>query len=172
MLAIVDCANLVATSADGLVFVGNLESWFVEQLILLTYCVGLGIHWLSPISRSLTNLDRSVLLSDACAEVDNHLKPACSFSFFIKSCRMLPGSVVGRACLKASRQSSAVQARGLAAAASGSFQYENGEALGIKYAARDLPGPTTTLAIVARAGTRHESYPGLSDALSKFAFKV
>lgn len=62
--------------------------------------------------------------------------------------------------------------RGLAAAASGSFQYESGEASGVKYASRDLPGPTTTLTVVARAGTRYQPLPGYSDALEKFAFKV
>ena len=62
--------------------------------------------------------------------------------------------------------------RGLAAAAPGSFQYETGEAAGIKYASRDLPGPTTTLTVVARAGTRYQPLPGYADALEKFAFKV
>lgn len=62
--------------------------------------------------------------------------------------------------------------RGLAAAASGSFQYETGETAGVKYASRDLPGPTTTLAVVAKAGTRYQPLPGYSDALEKFAFKV
>lgn len=65
-----------------------------------------------------------------------------------------------------------VQRRGLAAAASGSFQYETGSAAGVKFTSRDLPGPTTTLAVVARAGTRYQILPGYSDALEKFAFKV
>ena len=62
--------------------------------------------------------------------------------------------------------------RSLAAAASGSFQYETGEASGVKYASRDLPGPTTTLTVVAKAGTRYQPLPGYADALEKFAFKV
>ena len=62
--------------------------------------------------------------------------------------------------------------RGLAAAASGSFQYESGDSAGVKYASRDLPGATTTLAVVAKAGTRYQPLPGLSDGLEKFAFKV
>ena len=65
-----------------------------------------------------------------------------------------------------------VTRRGLAAAASGSYQYETGEVSGVKYASRDLPGPTTTLAVVAKAGTRFQPLPGYSDALEKFAFKV
>jgi ubiquinol-cytochrome c reductase core subunit 2 len=44
--------------------------------------------------------------------------------------------------------------------------------MGIKYASRDLPGPTTTLTVVAKAGTRYQTQPGYSDALEKFAFKV
>lgn len=62
--------------------------------------------------------------------------------------------------------------RGLAAAASGSFSYETGETSGVRFASRDLPGPTTHLAIVANAGTRYQPLPGFSEALEKFAFKV
>lgn len=61
--------------------------------------------------------------------------------------------------------------RGLASAASGSFTYETGEAAGVKYASRDLPGPTTNVAVVARAGTRYQPMPGFADGLEKFAFK-
>ena len=62
--------------------------------------------------------------------------------------------------------------RGLAAAASGSFTYETGEAAGVKYGSRDLPGPTTHVAVVAKAGTRYQPAPGFTDGLEKFAFKV
>lgn len=62
--------------------------------------------------------------------------------------------------------------RGLASAASGTFTYETGEAAGVKYASRDLPGPTTHVAVVARAGTRYQQMPGFTDGLEKFAFKV
>lgn len=62
--------------------------------------------------------------------------------------------------------------RGLAAAASGSFTYETGEAAGVTYASRDLPGPTTHVAVVAKAGTRYQPAPGYTDGLEKFAFKV
>ncbi|KAK6384948.1 ubiquinol-cytochrome c reductase core subunit 1 [Exophiala oligosperma] len=85
-----------------------------------------------------------------------------------------PASLGSRA-LRASRRQFSVpvlqQRRGLAAAASGSFGYETGEANGVKYASRDLPGPTTTLTVVAKAGTRYQPLPGLTDALEKFAFK-
>ncbi len=62
--------------------------------------------------------------------------------------------------------------RCFAAAASGSFSYETGESSGVRFASRDLPGPTTHLAIVAKAGTRYQPLPGFSEALEKFAFKV
>ncbi len=62
--------------------------------------------------------------------------------------------------------------RGLAAAASGSFSYETGEAAGVKFASRDLPGPTTHLAVIAKAGTRYQPRPGFADGLENFAFKV
>ena len=42
----------------------------------------------------------------------------------------------------------------------------------MKLASRDLAGPTTTLAVIAKAGTRYELLPGLSEGLEKFAFKV
>jgi len=60
----------------------------------------------------------------------------------------------------------------LAAAASGSFTYETGEAAAVKFASRDLPGPTTHIAVVAKAGSRYQPLPGLTDALEQFAFKV
>lgn len=84
-----------------------------------------------------------------------------------------PASLGSRA-LRASHRipRSAIQTRGLAAAASGSFQYETGDASGVKYASRDLPGATTTLTVIAKAGTRYQPLPGYSDALEKFAFKV
>ena len=88
---------------------------------------------------------------------------------------MLSRSNLSRSCIKALQRSSCgkrTQNRGLAAAASGSFNYETGEEVGIKYASRDLPGPTTTLTVVAKAGTRYQTQPGYSDALEKFAFKV
>lgn len=62
--------------------------------------------------------------------------------------------------------------RCFASPASGSFSYETGDAAGVKIASRDLPGPTTHLAVVAKAGTRYEPLPGFSEALEKFSFKV
>ncbi|RMZ89992.1 hypothetical protein DV736_g2787, partial [Chaetothyriales sp. CBS 134916] len=87
---------------------------------------------------------------------------------------MASPAALGRQCLRASQQplrAAASPRRGLAATASGSFQYQTGEAHGVKYASRDVPGPTTTLAIVSKAGTRYQPLPGYSDALEKFAFK-
>ena len=60
----------------------------------------------------------------------------------------------------------------MADVASGSFKYETGEANGIKYASRDFAGPTTTLAVVAKAGTRYQILPGFTEGLEQFAFKV
>ncbi|MCJ1415384.1 ubiquinol-cytochrome c reductase core subunit 1 [Xylographa parallela] len=61
--------------------------------------------------------------------------------------------------------------RGLATPASGSFSYETGDVGGVKFASRDLAGPTTTLAVVAKAGTRYQILPGFADGLEQFAFK-
>jgi len=81
---------------------------------------------------------------------------------------------LGRQATKAIRAQPAVPGtrRGLAAPASGSFAYEQGNASGVKFASRDMAGPTTTLAVVSRAGTRYQPLPGLAEGLEKFAFKV
>ncbi|CAI6328766.1 unnamed protein product [Periconia digitata] len=63
------------------------------------------------------------------------------------------------------------QRRGLASPASGSFQYQSGEAKGVKFASRDFAGPTTTLALVSKAGTRFQPLPGLTEGLQNFAFR-
>ena len=59
-----------------------------------------------------------------------------------------------------------------AAAVTQGFQYETGEAAGVKFASRDIPGPTATLSVVAKAGSRYQPFPGYSELLEKFAFKV
>ncbi|KAF2146117.1 uncharacterized protein K452DRAFT_294722 [Aplosporella prunicola CBS 121167] len=86
---------------------------------------------------------------------------------------MLSRSSVGRHAQRALRRQCAQPAnrRGLAAPASGSFHYETGDANGVKFASRDLAGPTTTLALVAKAGTRYQTLPGLTEGLEKYAFR-
>lgn len=85
---------------------------------------------------------------------------------------MLSRSALGRHTQRAVRRSWQQQNRGLAAPASGSFAYEAGDAQGIKFASRDIPGPVASLAIVAKAGTRYQAFPGLTEALQLYAFKV
>lgn len=65
-----------------------------------------------------------------------------------------------------------MRCRGLATAASGTFSYETSEAAGVKIGSRNIDGPTTYLALVAKAGTRYQPMPGGTEALEKFAFKV
>lgn len=65
-----------------------------------------------------------------------------------------------------------IHCRGLAAAASGTFSYETSEAAGVKVGSRNIPGPTAYLALVAKAGTRYQPLPGLTEALEQYAFKV
>ncbi|KAF2855205.1 ubiquinol-cytochrome C reductase complex core protein-like protein 2 [Plenodomus tracheiphilus IPT5] len=87
---------------------------------------------------------------------------------------MLSRSTACRGAQRVARQQAvrpATQRRGLAAPASGSFQYQAGEANGVKYASRDFAGPTTTLALVAKAGTRFQLLPGLTEGLANFAFR-
>ena len=90
---------------------------------------------------------------------------------------MISRSAIGRNAQLALRRQSCAQPanrRGLAATISGStsFSYETTDAGGIKTASRDIAGPTTKLAVVAKAGTRYESAPGLTSGLEQFAFKV
>lgn len=95
-----------------------------------------------------------------------HRPPIGAFS------TMLSRTTACRGAQRAARQLSSTQKRGLAAPASGSFQYQSGEAKGVKFASRDFAGPTTTLALVAKAGTRYQSLPGLTEGLANFAFRV
>ncbi|RFU32686.1 hypothetical protein B7463_g3666, partial [Scytalidium lignicola] len=66
-----------------------------------------------------------------------------------------------------------VTRRGLAAVASGStsFSYDSADVNGVKVASRDVAGPTTKLAVIAKAGTRYQTLPGLAAGLEHFAFK-
>jgi ubiquinol-cytochrome c reductase core subunit 2 len=76
--------------------------------------------------------------------------------------------------LAARRQacSGLAQRRGYAAAAApSSLTYDTTDVAGVKIAARDSHGPTTKLAIVAKAGTRYQPAPGLTVGLEEFAFK-
>ncbi|RDA93003.1 hypothetical protein CP533_5497 [Ophiocordyceps camponoti-saundersi (nom. inval.)] len=60
--------------------------------------------------------------------------------------------------------------RGFAAAAS-TGAFETSEISGLRVASRDVHGPTTKLAVVAKAGTRFQPLPGLTVGLEEFAFK-
>ncbi|KAF2640618.1 LuxS/MPP-like metallohydrolase [Massarina eburnea CBS 473.64] len=86
---------------------------------------------------------------------------------------MLSRTTACRGVQRAARTSAIrpVQRRGLAAPASGSFQYQSGDAKGVKFASRDFAGPTTTLALVSKSGTRYQALPGLAEALQNFAFR-
>jgi len=65
------------------------------------------------------------------------------------------------------------QRRGYAAAAATTdASYEPTDIAGIKVASKDPHGPTTKLAIVAKAGTRYQPLPGLTAGLEGFAFQV
>lgn len=90
---------------------------------------------------------------------------------------MISRSAIGRNAQLALRRQCCAQPanrRGLAAAVSGStsFSYETTDVGGVKVASRDVSGPTTKLAVVAKAGTRYQSAPGLTVGLEQFAFKV
>ncbi|KAI3327556.1 ubiquinol-cytochrome C reductase complex CORE protein 2 precursor [Xylariaceae sp. AK1471] len=88
---------------------------------------------------------------------------------------MLSRTAFSRGVQLAARRQGRSQLRGYAAAAGSSipnsFAYETADVAGVKVATRDSRGPTTKLAIVAKAGTRYEPAPGLTVGLEEFAFK-
>jgi hypothetical protein len=87
---------------------------------------------------------------------------------------MISRSAVSRAGQLALRRQSCAQAqsRGFAAAASSPAAFEPTEVSGVAVVAKDAHGPSTKLAIVAKAGTRYQPAPGLTAGLEAFAFKV
>lgn len=68
--------------------------------------------------------------------------------------------------------SAPVGRRGMASATTPGLQYEVSDSAGVKIANRETGGPTSTLALVAKAGSRYQPFPGFSDALEQFAFQV
>ncbi|PGH33793.1 ubiquinol-cytochrome c reductase core subunit 2 [[Emmonsia] crescens] len=90
---------------------------------------------------------------------------------------MLSRSALGRNAPRCLRKQCIAQQpssrRGMAATAATTkgFEFESGESAGVKFANREVAGPTTTLSIVAKAGSRYQPFPGYSDLLEKFAFK-
>ena len=90
---------------------------------------------------------------------------------------MISRSAIGRNAQRSLRRQCCAQPanrRGLAASVSGStsFSYDTADVGGVKVASRDVAGPTTKLAVVAKAGTRYQNLPGLTAGLEQFAFKV
>ncbi|KAI2611577.1 LuxS/MPP-like metallohydrolase [Hypoxylon fragiforme] len=90
---------------------------------------------------------------------------------------MLSRSALSRGAQLAARTqgcSQLAQRRGYAAVASSApspLSFDTTEVTGVKVAARDSHGPTTKLAVVAKAGTRYQGSPGLTVGLEEFAFK-
>ncbi|GKZ26738.1 ubiquinol-cytochrome c reductase core subunit 1 [Aspergillus brasiliensis] len=76
-----------------------------------------------------------------------------------------------RALQKQCSAAGASSRRGMASAATPGLQYDVSESAGVKVANREVAGPTSTLALVAKAGPRYQPVPGFSDALEQFAFK-
>ncbi|POR32329.1 Cytochrome b-c1 complex subunit 2, mitochondrial [Tolypocladium paradoxum] len=84
---------------------------------------------------------------------------------------MISRSSLARSAQQAVRRTCSVQPlqrRGFAAAASTGV-FETTDVTGLKVASRDAHGPTTKLAIVAKAGTRYQPLPGLTVGLEEFA---
>ncbi|KAF2162064.1 hypothetical protein M409DRAFT_27443 [Zasmidium cellare ATCC 36951] len=84
---------------------------------------------------------------------------------------MISRAAIQRQAQRALRQSWQPSTRGYASPASGSLAYQQGDANGIKYASRDYAGPVTTLALVSKAGTRHQILPGVAEGLERYAFR-
>ena len=60
----------------------------------------------------------------------------------------------------------------MASATTPGLQYEVSDSAGVKVANREIEGPTGTLALVAKAGSRYQPFPGFSEPLAQFAFQV
>merc|ERR1712000_600516 len=87
---------------------------------------------------------------------------------------MISRAALARNAQQAVRRSWAArpaQQRTFASAASSSGAFETSDVSGLKVASRDSHGPTTKLAIVAKAGTRFQPLPGLTVGLEEYAFK-
>ncbi|KAL4903526.1 hypothetical protein BDW74DRAFT_169022 [Aspergillus multicolor] len=82
---------------------------------------------------------------------------------------MLSRSAISRNAPRALQ--SAASRRGMASATTPGLQYDVSESSGVKVANRDPAGVTGTLALVAKAGTRYQPFPGFSDAIELFAFQ-
>ncbi|KAN0072621.1 Metalloenzyme, LuxS/M16 peptidase-like protein [Elaphomyces granulatus] len=80
--------------------------------------------------------------------------------------RTLPRALRHNCCATSPRS-----CRGIASTTAPSLQYETAQAAGIKIANREIGAPTTSIALVAKAGSRYEPFPGFSEALVQFAFK-
>ncbi|KAJ6439616.1 cytochrome b-c1 complex subunit 2 [Purpureocillium lavendulum] len=82
---------------------------------------------------------------------------------------MISRTSLARTAQQAARRSCSVQPlqrRGFAAAAS-TGAFDTTDVSGLKVASRDAHGPTTKLAIVAKAGTRYQPLPGLTVGLEE-----
>ncbi|KAL3470388.1 Metalloenzyme, LuxS/M16 peptidase-like protein [Aspergillus californicus] len=82
---------------------------------------------------------------------------------------MLSRSAISRNAPRALQN--AASRRGMASAATPGLQYDVSESAGLKIANREPAGVTGTLALVAKAGSRYQPFPGFSDALELFAFQ-
>ncbi|KAM5444705.1 ubiquinol-cytochrome c reductase core subunit 1 [Microsporum ferrugineum] len=84
---------------------------------------------------------------------------------------LLPRASLGRNAVRVWRNGSYKQVAQRGMASHAGLEFEASEAAGVKIASREVSGPTTTLTVVAKAGSRHEPLPGYSEVLEKFAFK-
>ncbi|OAQ74317.1 cytochrome b-c1 complex subunit 2 [Pochonia chlamydosporia 170] len=87
---------------------------------------------------------------------------------------MISRSSLAQTAQQAVRRSCSVQPlqrRGFAAAAS-TGAFETADVSGLKVASRDAHGPTTKLAVVAKAGTRYQPLPGLTNTQRRSALRI
>lgn len=82
------------------------------------------------------------------------------------------GRTLPRALRHNCRAISPRSCRGIVSSTTLGLQYETAEAAGIKIANLEIGTPTTTIVLVAKAGSRYQPFPGFSEALAQFAFKV
>ena len=78
----------------------------------------------------------------------------------------------GKLALRGQGSAQLPQRRSFAAVAATGSSFDSADVAGVKVASKDSHGPTTRLAVVAKAGTRYQPLPGLTIGLEEFAFKV
>jgi len=82
------------------------------------------------------------------------------------------GSIARRSSQWLKSSSTNIPSRAFASPAINPFTYQLSDAAGIKVVSKDIGSPTSSLAVVVKAGSRYENAPGVAHGLQHYGFKV